>query len=175
MLFSNTILVRSPFQLQILIPLQTVTACSIYNLFILDMSRRALYIVDQTPKPDLYKIQPLKKYTNKIQRVSTVLNEVMKVSCPWWRDDLILFDHRVAEVNQFELDGDLSGYNVLLAMHAWNGKRIETSICNNDNYEVRKHILLHLLTYTGNKNIANIPKGVRDHLERYISLTSKKQ
>ncbi|KAG0534066.1 hypothetical protein BDA96_04G246900 [Sorghum bicolor] len=47
-------------------------------------------------------------------------------------------------------------------MHAWNGKRIETSICNNDNYEVRKHILLHLLTYTGNKNIANIPKGVRD-------------
>ncbi|KAG0543831.1 hypothetical protein BDA96_02G223000 [Sorghum bicolor] len=71
--------------------------------------------------------------------------------------------------------GDLSGYNVLLAMHAWNGKRIETSICNNDNYEVRKHILLHLLTYTGNKNIANIPKGVRDHLERYISLTSKKQ
>jgi hypothetical protein len=86
-------------------PLQTVTADSIYNLFVLDISRRTLYIVDQTPKGDLYKIQPLKKYTTKIQRVSTVLNEVMKVSCSWWQDDLILFDHRVAEVGQFELNG----------------------------------------------------------------------
>jgi hypothetical protein len=54
--------------------------------------------------PDPYEIQPLKKYTTKIQQVSTVLNKVMKVSCPWWRDDLILFDHRVAEVSQFELN-----------------------------------------------------------------------
>jgi hypothetical protein len=43
-----------------------------------------------------------------------------------------------------------------------------------DNYEVRKHILLHLL-YTGTKNTANIPEGVRDYLQRYISLTDKKQ
>jgi hypothetical protein len=86
-------------------PLQTVTASGIYNLFVLGISRRTLYIVDWTPKGDLYKSQPLKKYTTKIQRVSTVLNEVMKVSCPWWQDDLILFDHRVVEVGQFKLNG----------------------------------------------------------------------
>ena len=45
----------------------------------------------------------------------------------------------------------------------------------NTTNEVRKHILLHLLTYTGNKNAANIPEGVRDYLQRYISLTNKKQ
>jgi hypothetical protein len=84
-----------------LISLFSLTTCGTYNLFVLDMSRRALYI----PKPDFYKIQPLKIYTNKIQKVSTVLNEVMKVSYPWWRDDLILFDHRVAEVDQFKLNG----------------------------------------------------------------------
>jgi hypothetical protein len=43
-----------------------------------------------------------------------------------------------------------------------------------DNYEVRKHILLHLLTYTGNQNAGNIPEGVRDYLQCYISLTIKK-
>ena len=85
-------------------PLQTSTG-AIFNLFVLDISRRTLYIVDQTPKGDLYKIQPLKKYTTKIQWVSTVLNKDMKVSCPWWQDYLILFDHRVAEVDQFELNG----------------------------------------------------------------------
>jgi hypothetical protein len=45
----------------------------------------------------------------------------------------------------------------------------------NNNYEVRKHILLHLLTYTGNQTVANIPEGVRDYLQRYISLTNKNQ
>jgi hypothetical protein len=85
-------------------PLQTVTTGGIYNLFVLDISRRTLYIVDQTPKGDLYKSQPLKKFTTKIQRVSTILNEVMKVSCPWWQDNLILFNHRVAKVGQFELN-----------------------------------------------------------------------
>jgi hypothetical protein len=40
---------------------------------------------------------------------------------------------------------------------------------------VRKHILLHLLTYTGNQNAANIPDGVRDYLRRYVSLTKKKE
>jgi hypothetical protein len=84
-------------------PLQTVGA--IFNLFVLDISKRTLYIVDQTHKADLYKIQPLKKYITKIKRVSTILNKVMEVSCPWWQDDLILFDHRVAEVGQFKLNG----------------------------------------------------------------------
>ena len=45
----------------------------------------------------------------------------------------------------------------------------------NTTNEVRKHILLHLLTYKGNENAANIPEGVRDYLQRYISLTNKKQ
>jgi hypothetical protein len=84
-------------------PLRTSTTEGIINLFVLDISNRTLYIVDQTPKKDDYKIQPLKKYISKIQRVSTVLNRVIELSCPWWRDDLISFDHRVAEVGQFEL------------------------------------------------------------------------
>ena len=84
-------------------PLQTSTS-AIFNLFVLDISRRTLYIVDQTPKGDEFKIQPLKKYTIKIQRVSTVPNNVIEVSCPWWKDNLILFDHRVADVSQFELN-----------------------------------------------------------------------
>jgi hypothetical protein len=37
-----------------------------------------------------------------------------------------------------------------------------------NNYEVRKHILLYLLTYTENKNIANVPEGVRYYLQHYI-------
>jgi hypothetical protein len=86
-------------------PLQTVTGGGIYNMFVLDISTRTLHIVDPNPKAEIYKIQPLKKYTSRIKRVSTVLNEVTKVSCPWWQDDLILFDHRIAEVDQFELNG----------------------------------------------------------------------
>jgi hypothetical protein len=41
--------------------LQTASG-GVFNLFVLHISSRTLYIVDQTPKGDEFKIQPLKKY-----------------------------------------------------------------------------------------------------------------
>ena len=72
--------------------------------FTIHISSRTLYILDPHPLPDEFKIQSLRKCTAIIQRVCTVLSKVMEVSCPWWKDDLILFNHRVADVSQFELN-----------------------------------------------------------------------
>ena len=83
-------------------PLQTASG-GVFNLFVLHISSRTLYILDPHPLPDEFKIQSLRKCTAIIQWVSTVLSKVMEVSCPWWKDDLIHFDHRVADDGQFDL------------------------------------------------------------------------
>ena len=71
--------------------------------FTVHISSRTLYILDHHPLPDEFKIQSLRKCTAIIQWVSTVLSKVIEVSCPWWKDDLIHFDHRVADAGQFDL------------------------------------------------------------------------
>ena len=47
-------------------PLQTASG-GVFNLFVLHISSRTLYIVDQTPKGDEFKIQPLKNIQPKFR------------------------------------------------------------------------------------------------------------
>jgi hypothetical protein len=43
-----------------------------------------------------------------------------------------------------------------------------------DAYERRKHFLIHQLTFKGNQYASNIPEVLRDYLEYYIGLTTRK-
>ncbi|KAG2631302.1 hypothetical protein PVAP13_2NG009900 [Panicum virgatum] len=55
-------------------------------------------------------------------------------------------------------------------MRAWDGERLQALTCM-DACELRKRLLIHLLTYRENQYVCNIPEVLQDYLRRYISLT----
>lgn len=75
-------------------PLET-TLCN-FILFVVHNSAELYNILDLNPLGDALKIQPLRKYTVKNSMGFTVISEVMEIFFPLWKDDLMLFDHRVA-------------------------------------------------------------------------------
>ncbi|KAJ1259916.1 hypothetical protein BS78_10G192400 [Paspalum vaginatum] len=139
-----------------------------FLLFVLDLNARIVSILDPS-----YDQRPLGAHMLKTQRIFEVLRFIMEVKCPGWSENAYPWDHRIPNGAQIRINREETGYFVLLFMHAWNGESLQTPICM-DAYELRKHVLVNLLTFKGNQCESNMPEAIRKYLRRYISLTDRK-
>ncbi|PUZ76439.1 hypothetical protein GQ55_1G291200 [Panicum hallii var. hallii] len=144
-----------------------------FMLYGLDLKTRVVSIYDPAPIDPGFEQHPLRKYTQKIQRLSSVLKMVMNIACMGWNENVYLWDHVIPNGVQVNTNSEMSGYYLLLFMSAWDGERIQTPFCT-DAYELRKRFLVHLLTYKENQYEHNIPEVLRYYLRRYINLTNGK-
>jgi hypothetical protein len=62
-------------------------------LYGLDLKTRVVSIYDPAPIDPGFKQHPLRKYTPKIQHLSSVLNMVMNIACTGWNENVYLWDH----------------------------------------------------------------------------------
>jgi hypothetical protein len=85
-------ILMSTFWLQVHIPCFNFLTAK-FILYGLDLKNRVVSIYDPAPIDPGFKQHPLRKYTPKIQRLSSVLNMVMNVACTGWNENVYLLDH----------------------------------------------------------------------------------
>ncbi|WVZ86587.1 LOW QUALITY PROTEIN: hypothetical protein U9M48_033342, partial [Paspalum notatum var. saurae] len=144
-----------------------------FVLVILNKDTRTVYILDRTPLDPIYKYNPMARYTKKFLWLAEYLPKVMAKACPGsrWNEDIFLWRQIILTdipiYNRYFLKSrytiKLSGYLISLFMCGWIDEHLRLPVLK-DGYEIRKHILAHLLTYKENEYEDNLPAGVQDFI-----------
>ncbi|KAL6848386.1 hypothetical protein ACP4OV_021680 [Aristida adscensionis] len=141
--------------------------CGNYMLFVLDNVQKQLIVLDPNPLPFWALEIPCKRYFHRMHGIAINYGNDMRVRHPDYYENVFqrqtLIPHNdVPKCTH----GFLTGHLVLQMMGAWNNGQ-ETQFCMEDS-QLRRNLLIDLLTYEGNSYRFAIPENIRHYLTRII-------
>ncbi|KAM0913182.1 hypothetical protein ACQ4PT_012324 [Festuca glaucescens] len=131
-----------------------------YILFVFNLDKRTVTLIDPNPEPEMYKPGFHHKYIFKLKEISFYLNIALGDAIKGWKDDVFLWRRITPCGLPINNDSLMSGFLVLSYMRWWNGQEVPANV--KVGYALRNKAVIHMLSYMDNESEANIPQHVKD-------------
>ncbi|KAL6856295.1 hypothetical protein ACP4OV_019097 [Aristida adscensionis] len=141
--------------------------CGNYMLFVLDNVQKQLIVLDPNPLPFWALEIPCKRYFHRMHGIAINYGNAMRVRHPDYFENVFQWQTLIPHNDVPKCThGFFTGHLVLQMMGAWNNGQ-ETQFCMEDS-QLRRNLLIDLLTYEGNSYRFAIPENIRHYLTRII-------